>query len=153
MYLDCSRFWECGPDYESCLFECAHCGGSSNPLCNDQQALSFDPSYNYPVGPVCDWPKNIDCTNQPGECDCLPWQVRNMHENDQIYKTVFPRPVLEGSASHNVRRTVTALVGMNAVTASGVRALPALQTLTVSMRCATLQQTPTLLANTVMPTR
>merc|ERR1712013_440340 len=33
------------------------------------------------------------------------------------------------------------------------RALPALQILTVSMRCATLQQTPTLLANTVMPTR
>jgi len=72
---NCSRFWECGPDYESCLFECAHCGGSSNPLCNDQEALSFDPSFNYPVGPVCAWPSTIDCTNSPGECDCLPWQT------------------------------------------------------------------------------
>ena len=44
-------------------------------MCNDQWALTFDPSYQFPVGPVCDWPSNIDCTNTPGECDCLDWQV------------------------------------------------------------------------------
>ena len=79
---DCSRFWECGPDYEACLFECAHCGVEVAG-CQGQEALSFDPRYNYPVGPVCDWPSNIDCTNTPGECDCLPWQVRP-YEADQI---------------------------------------------------------------------
>lgn len=63
------------------------------------------------------------------------------------------RPVLEGSVSHNVKRTATALVDMNAVTASGVKVLPALQTLTASTICATLQPTPTLHVNTVMPTR
>ena len=77
-----------------------------------------------------------------------------MHENDQIYKTVFPRPVLEGSASHNVRRTVTALVGMNAVTASGVSpSVVALQTVTASMICVILHQSRTPHVNTVMPMR
>jgi len=58
---NCSRFWECGPGGETCLFECAHCGGPSNPMCNGQWALTFDPKYQYPNGPVCDWPSNIDC--------------------------------------------------------------------------------------------
>jgi len=71
---NCSRFWECGPDYEACLFECAPCG-KDNPMCNDQWALTFDPAYQFPVGPVCDWPSNIDCTNTPGDCDCLDWQT------------------------------------------------------------------------------
>jgi len=63
---NCSRFWECGPPdqqgrYETCLFECAPCGGPSNQQCNGQWALTFDPSFQYPVGPVCDWPSNIEC--------------------------------------------------------------------------------------------
>ena len=61
MYLDCSRFWVCGPEGETCLVECAHCGGPTNSLCNDQWALTFDTSYQYPLGPVCDWPSNIEC--------------------------------------------------------------------------------------------
>jgi len=62
---NCSRFWECGPSYETCLFECAHCGVEIAG-CQGQEALSFDPQYQYPVGPVCDWPSNINCTNTGG---------------------------------------------------------------------------------------
>ena len=65
-FLDCSRFWECGPDGETCLFECAPCG-VDNPMCNGQWALSFDVRYQYPLGPVCDWPSTINCTN--GGCE------------------------------------------------------------------------------------
>ena len=64
--LDCSRFWECGPDGETCLFECAACG-RDNPMCNGQWALSFDVRYQFPLGPVCDWPSTINCTN--GGCE------------------------------------------------------------------------------------
>merc|ERR1712126_584807 len=73
---NCSRFWECGPGGETCLFECAACGGPSNPMCHGQWALTFDPSYQYPNGPVCDWPSNIDCgvecdhINKPDEFEC-----------------------------------------------------------------------------------
>ena len=71
LIIDCSRFWECGPQGETCLFECAHCGGSSNQQCQDQWALSFDTSYEYPDGPVCDWPGNIDCTiGCPDNSEC-----------------------------------------------------------------------------------
>ena len=61
----------CGPEGETCLVECAHCGGPSNALCNNQWALSFDVRYQYPEGPVCDWPGNIDCSNEgPCEHEC-----------------------------------------------------------------------------------
>ena len=61
---DCSRFWECGPAGETCLFECAACQTemNSNPLCDGQWALTFDVRFQYPVGPVCDWPSTINCT-------------------------------------------------------------------------------------------
>ena len=42
MYPDCSRFWECGPAYETCLFECAACPclqfpeQENDPQCNFQ---------------------------------------------------------------------------------------------------------------------
>ena len=65
-FLDCSRFWECGPAGETCLFECAPCG-RDNPMCNGQWALSFDVRFQYPVGPTCDWPSTINCTN--GGCE------------------------------------------------------------------------------------
>ena len=49
---DCSRFWECGPAGESCLFECANCchdgpeSGNCNWQCEGKQgyqwALTFD---------------------------------------------------------------------------------------------------------------
>merc|ERR1712241_198219 len=63
---NCSRYWECGPGGETCLFECAPCG-IDNPMCNGQWALSFDVRYQYPLGPVCDWPSTINCTN--GGCE------------------------------------------------------------------------------------
>jgi len=56
---NCSRFWECSPQ-GPCLFECAPCPADSG-LCNNQEALSFDCRYQYPVGPVCDWPGNVLC--------------------------------------------------------------------------------------------
>ena len=65
--LDCSRFWECSfgfgcEDERPCMWECGSCGGPSGPeMCNGQWALSFDPQYQYPVGPACDWPVNVDC--------------------------------------------------------------------------------------------
>jgi len=74
--FNCSRFWECGPTYETCLFECAHCNNEAmdNPLCKGQQALTFDPVIQWPFGPVCNWPNTIDCDNDNVPCDCLPWQ-------------------------------------------------------------------------------
>ena len=42
IYPDCSRFWECGPAYETCLFECAACPclqfpeQENDPQCNFQ---------------------------------------------------------------------------------------------------------------------
>jgi len=61
------------------------------------------------------------------------------------------RPVSEGSASPSVRRTRTALMAMNAVTASGVKASAnAHRIANVSTPCATPQPILTLLANTVM---
>ena len=36
-------------------------------MCNGQWALSFDVRYQYPLGPVCDWPSTINCTN--GGCE------------------------------------------------------------------------------------
>jgi len=73
---NCSRFWECGPENEICLFECAPCGKDENPdLCKGQWALSFDYNIQFPDGPVCNWPSIIDCDNTPGECDCLDWQT------------------------------------------------------------------------------
>jgi len=73
---NCSRFWECGPSYETCLFECARCNtvDFDNPLCKDQWALTFDPEIQYPYGPVCKWPADIDCDNGQAPCDCEPWQ-------------------------------------------------------------------------------
>jgi len=75
---DCSKFWECGPELETCLFQCAPCGDSPlciNPYGQKQEYLSFNYTIQYPDGPVCDWPANIDCSNKPGDCDCLPWQT------------------------------------------------------------------------------
>jgi len=62
---NCSRFWECGPRVETCLFECAGCQTEIGQIamCNDQWALTFDPSYQYPEGPICNWPNTIDCHN------------------------------------------------------------------------------------------
>ena len=39
--LICLSFWECGPAWETCLFECAVCQTEmeSNPLCDGQSAL------------------------------------------------------------------------------------------------------------------
>ena len=72
-FSDCSRFWECGPDGETCLFECASCQSElgSNPLCEGQWALTFDVRFQYPVGPVCNWPSTINCTlGCPEDAEC-----------------------------------------------------------------------------------
>ena len=73
LFLDCSRFWECGPAGETCLFECAPCQAeiNTNPLCDGQWALTFDVRFQYPVGPVCDWPSTINCTlGCPEDAEC-----------------------------------------------------------------------------------
>jgi len=75
---DCSKFWECGPELETCLFQCPLCGDSPlciNPYGQKQKYLSYNYTIPYPDGPVCDWPANIDCSNKPANCDCLPWQT------------------------------------------------------------------------------
>ena len=58
--VDCSRFWECGPEGSTKLFECQACP-ENNPLCRNQATLFFDQAIQYPYGPVCDWPSNVDC--------------------------------------------------------------------------------------------
>jgi len=55
---NCSRFWECGPQ-GACLFSCAPCGME----CGNYDGLVFDCRYQYPEGPVCDFPDNVNCTN------------------------------------------------------------------------------------------
>merc|ERR1719508_145110 len=49
---NCSRFWQCSPDFKPCLLECPsiseEMGGGS---------LSFNTELS-----VCDWPWNVDCT-------------------------------------------------------------------------------------------
>jgi len=55
---NCSRFWECGPQ-GPCLFSCAPCGIE----CGNYDGLVFDCRYQYPQGPVCDFPDNVNCTN------------------------------------------------------------------------------------------
>lgn len=62
---DCSKFWECGPS-GPCLFQCGEC-----EFCGPNNRLSFDCRYQYPVGPVCDWPDRVNCTNDnPCTDDC-----------------------------------------------------------------------------------
>jgi len=62
---DCSKFWECGPS-GPCLFQCGEC-----EFCGPNNRLSFDCRYQYPVGPVCDWPDKVNCTNDnPCTDDC-----------------------------------------------------------------------------------
>ena len=58
--IDCSRFWECYAG-EACLIECANCQHElgENDLCNGRWALTFDVTYQYPEGPVCDWPAYV----------------------------------------------------------------------------------------------
>jgi len=72
--FNCSRFWVCEPSLRPCLFECAPMPGGG--------ALYFDVRYQYPVGPVCDWPSAINCTNKPAECgQCEVWQECVTGEN------------------------------------------------------------------------
>jgi len=73
--FNCSRFWECEPDGNICLFECASCAPWPNvtPEC-PSHALFFDRSIQYPFGPVCNWPAIIDCTNIVNNCT-LPCQL------------------------------------------------------------------------------
>jgi len=71
---DCNKFWECSPE-GPCLFECAPCGDV--PVCEGYNGLTFDCRYQYPEGPVCDWPDHVNCTNHiPNPCDaCEDWQT------------------------------------------------------------------------------
>jgi len=56
---NCSRFWECSPQ-GACLTSCAPCNVE---MCGNYDGLVFDCRYQYPVGPVCDFPDNVNCTN------------------------------------------------------------------------------------------
>merc|ERR1719184_158723 len=61
--LNCSRYWQCGPGYETCLYECERCW--DNPMwCDGQWAKTFDPRFQGIYGPVCQWPVHMDC-NMP----------------------------------------------------------------------------------------
>ena len=67
-------------------FGCSSVNPPENPMCqnnegDNQWALTFDPSYQYPDGPVCDWPSTLAChcdltTDPDKECcldtDCPP---------------------------------------------------------------------------------
>ena len=85
-FLDCSRFWECistSGELSLCLYDCYPCPIEQVELCDGQSALTFDPSYSYPLGPVCDWPANVDCKNghrcSPGEeCDHVQYCGRSV---------------------------------------------------------------------------
>jgi len=78
--FNCSRFWVCEPSLQPCLFECAPMPGGG--------ALYFDVRYQYPVGPVCDWPSAINCTNKPAECgQCEVWQECVTGENGETICT------------------------------------------------------------------
>merc|ERR1711976_1045641 len=78
---DCGMFWECSPS-GPCLMKCATCEVS--PQCPDG-TLEFDCRYQYPVGPVCDWPSAVNCTNDNpcditqveccSEYDCQPGEI------------------------------------------------------------------------------
>ena len=61
---DCSKFWQCTPS-GACLQSCPPCPPGA---CPQNNALSFDCRYQAPLGPVCDWPDSIDCSNSP-PCD------------------------------------------------------------------------------------
>merc|ERR1719427_121739 len=50
---NCSRFWECSPNFIVCLFECA-------PISEDE-SLYFDYTKPPELG-QCDWPWAVDCT-------------------------------------------------------------------------------------------
>jgi len=67
--LNCSLFWECGPDHEHCLNECPQAGGGI--------ILYFNPILN-----VCDWPDNVNCTmkvNSTQDQDSSPRLHRDVH--------------------------------------------------------------------------
>ena len=60
------------------MLECPSCpGGPTNSNCNGQEALTFDPSYQYPYKPMCGSPDVTEC---PVQCDtslpeyqCCSW--------------------------------------------------------------------------------
>ena len=71
--VDCSRYWECGPNDWTCLLDCASCQHSldEEPQCAGRWALSFDDRYAFPLAPICDWPAAIECSvfcPETGEC-------------------------------------------------------------------------------------
>eukprot|EP00090_Calanus_glacialis_P038285 TRINITY_DN6687_c0_g1_i1.p1 TRINITY_DN6687_c0_g1~~TRINITY_DN6687_c0_g1_i1.p1 ORF type:complete len:690 (-),score=119.86 TRINITY_DN6687_c0_g1_i1:89-2158(-) len=86
---NCSRFWECGPVVETCLFECAGCQSEigADSACNDQWALTFDPSYQYPEGPICNWPFTIECNNGKR---CTVGDDTSCNHNDLCGECVAP---------------------------------------------------------------
>ena len=88
-FSDCSRFWECSYPDEACLYECLSCDGSS--LCEGKETLSFDVRYQYPVGPVCDWPQNVDCSRDVcDEMDPRPECCQDSDcQNDDIYPDAY----------------------------------------------------------------
>ena len=90
LFLDCSRFWECRVDGSVCLTECASCPDGSS-LCEGKGLLSFDVRYQYPQGPFCDWPSNVDCsTSVCDEMDPRPECCQDSDcQNDDIYPDAY----------------------------------------------------------------
>ena len=64
-------------NYDVCLFECPSCVINSGCPTG---ALYFDESIQYPNGPVCNWPYEIDCENKPNNATC-PLPCQHFDEN------------------------------------------------------------------------
>merc|ERR1712183_1053402 len=49
--FDCGKFWECGPDFKPCLFECP-------PIAENVGGGTLH--FNQEIA-TCDWPDNVEC--------------------------------------------------------------------------------------------
>lgn len=112
---DCSKFWECGPS-GPCLFQCGEC-----EFCGPNNRLSFDCRYQYPYGPTCDWPNNVNCTNDNpctdeccSEADCPGGQcvdgscVFDWTTTTLAPSTPSPTPATTTTEPQTTRTTTTA---------------------------------------------
>merc|ERR1711872_290584 len=76
---NCSRYWSCGPTYQTCLYECERCW--DNPMwCNGQWAKTFNPRFQGIYGPVCEWPTHMEC-QMPVIGLSLIWDMNNNNKD------------------------------------------------------------------------
>ena len=137
---DCSRFWECGPELETCLFECAACcrcaddqslctdenGWQCSPQCNDQTlggvqwALTFDDKYNALLQKLLNlhYLGFISSPRVPRVCGQST--IPETAPTPQPPAPACPgRSAWETSARPSVSRTATALMATSVMTVAG----------------------------------